>query len=61
LESGFQEEKRKTAECLADVRQFLSHDTSPTRRQLARVLHERAFMIETEVSLERKVNMIIGG
>lgn len=43
----FAEEKRKTAICLADVQKFLSHDTSPTRKQLAETLRARAELIES--------------
>jgi NurA-like 5'-3' nuclease len=58
LEEKFREEKRKTAECLADVQQFFSHDTSPTRLQLALALRQRAEVIEAEASLDRWINRI---
>lgn len=52
LEERFQQEQTKTKEWLADVMQFLSHDTSPTRRQLAAALRQRAELIESEAQLD---------
>lgn len=49
----FAEEQLRTAECLADVQQFLSHDTSPTRMQLAQTLRLRADVIEAEIKIGR--------
>ena len=45
----FQEEQRKTREWLTDVQEFLSHDTSKTRRQLAEALRQQAELIEIEI------------
>jgi len=57
---NFEEEGERTKESLADVVQLLSHDTSPTRLQLARTLRERASIIETEFENDRFLNSIPG-
>lgn len=59
LDDGFEEEKRKTAECLADVCQFLSHDTSSTRRQLVEVLLQRAEIIIAQVRTDGIKQLIV--
>ena len=45
----FEEERRKTQECLDDVRQLLLHATCSTRRQLIQVLQERIDVIQAEI------------
>jgi len=52
LEEQFQQEQARTKEWLADVMQFLSHDTSLTRRQLAANLRQRADLIDGEAQLD---------
>ncbi|MFH0804207.1 MAG: hypothetical protein V1896_01235 [Candidatus Zambryskibacteria bacterium] len=47
-----EEEQGKAKEWLADVQQFFSHDTSPTRRELAEALRQRAELIEADVLSE---------
>jgi hypothetical protein len=42
----YKKENELTKEALADVLQYLSHDTSTTRRQLKNVLMQRANLIE---------------
>lgn len=49
---AFEREKIRTKECLADVIQLLSHDTSPTRRQLAEVLRRQAELIGSESQID---------
>lgn len=55
LNEEFKEEHRRTAECLADVQQFFSHDTSVTRRQLVEALRQRAAVIEAEISIDQPI------
>mgnify|MGYP001614420976 FL=1 len=50
-----EKERSETEKALADVMQFLSHDTSPTRLQLALALRQRAEVIEAEAGLDRFV------
>jgi hypothetical protein len=47
-----EKEKKQTQEALADVRQYLSHDTSTNRKRLAEILRERAAVIESEISVD---------
>lgn len=49
LSQQFEEEQRLTQIALADVIQFLSHDTSYSRRQLAAVLRQRAEVVEAGI------------
>jgi hypothetical protein len=51
-EEIYEKEKQLTKEALADVQQYLSHDTSTTRKQLAIVLKERAEVIESELMVD---------
>jgi hypothetical protein len=59
LDLEFEEEKQRTADCLADACQFLSHDTSSTRLQLARALRLRAELIEAEVRTDRTLRSLV--
>jgi hypothetical protein len=52
FETQLREEQRKTTECLADIQQFLSRDTSKTRGELARVLREQAALIQAGVETD---------
>lgn len=53
------EERRKTEECLADVQQFLSHDTSASRVELTRALRQRADFIESQVRGDRAFSRML--
>lgn len=53
IHRDFEKEREKTKECLADVQQLLSHDTSSTRKQLIEVLQGRIALIRAEISLDR--------
>lgn len=57
----FQAEQSRTAEWLADVIQFLRHDTSSTRLQLVEVLRGRADLIESEAKTDHAMNRILSG
>ena len=50
--AAFEDEKKKTEECRADLVKLLSHDTSSTRQQLIRVLVERIELIEIEIKAD---------
>ena len=50
---NFEAEKLATEECRQDVLSSLAHDTSPTRRQFAQVLRERAQLVECEITLDQ--------
>ena len=52
FEKKFDREKRETKECLTDLCQLLSHNTSSTRRQLVWLLRQRADFIENEIELD---------
>jgi len=51
-DSAFEEEKKKVDADRADLIQFLSHDTSSTRRRLIGVLRERIEVLETEIDTD---------
>lgn len=51
-DAAFEEEKKKTDEARADLIQYLSHDTSSTRRRFIEVLKERVDVIETETDTD---------
>ncbi len=48
LDEHFKEEQEKTKKCLEGLMRLLSHDTSPTRRQLAILLRQQADMIHNQ-------------
>jgi hypothetical protein len=60
LDEHFKQEEERTKECLADLIKFLSHDTSLTRRQLAKTLRERAELIDSEARAN-SVGILTGG
>lgn len=59
LDVAFAGEPQKTEEALADLRQYLSHETCTTRRQLIRILEERAGIIKAELQADEAVASII--
>jgi hypothetical protein len=52
INARFEEERKRTKERLDQVLQYLSHDTSPTRKRLAEVLRQQAYLVESESNID---------
>lgn len=58
-DAAYEEEKKRTDEARKDLIQYLSHDTSSTRRRLVAMLDERIDVIETEIAVENYVKVYV--
>lgn len=59
LDIAVTEESQKTEKALADLQQYLSHETCTTRRQLLQVLGERVGIIKAELDSDEAVASMI--